>query len=114
MHEQSLVDSLLARAKRECQAHDATRVLGIELAVGALSGVEPELLRSAFFALRVGTVCETSTLSLTEVAVRWICATCQRSLDDGGMLQCPICGAKAVLAEGADAIMIKSLDLEVP
>ena len=48
MHEASLVQSLLEQVQTLMRDHQAQRVQTIQLSVGEFSGVEPELLRSAY------------------------------------------------------------------
>ena len=48
MHEYSIVAALLDRVDREARAHGAERVQRLHLRIGELSGVEVELLRTAW------------------------------------------------------------------
>ena len=48
MHEYSLVRALLDQVEREAHARGASAVHKLGLKIGALAGVEPELLASAY------------------------------------------------------------------
>ncbi|HND53648.1 MAG TPA: hydrogenase maturation nickel metallochaperone HypA, partial [Pirellulaceae bacterium] len=48
MHEASLVEQLLDQVRKVASEHGGGRVTRIELVVGELSGVEPDLVRCAF------------------------------------------------------------------
>jgi hydrogenase nickel incorporation protein HypA/HybF len=113
MHEYSLVQSLVARVDEIARAQKAAAVHGLRVAVGELSGVDPELLRTAYETFRVGTVCETASLELVPVAARWSCPRCQRVLEAGAVLRCAVCQVPARLTAG-DALLLESIDMEVP
>lgn len=112
VHEYSIVEALLERAEAEAQRREATAVARLTVAVGALSGVEDELLRSAFELARVGTPCERAELSVRSIAPQWSCRGCGREITAGGILRCPGCGSPARLVAG-DEIVLESLELEV-
>jgi hydrogenase nickel incorporation protein HypA/HybF len=82
--------------------------------VGELSGVEPELLQGAYELFRTGTVCDGAALRLERVPARWGCPRCKRAIAPGEALRCPACDEPAELSEGADALTLLSIDLEVP
>ena len=113
MHEMSIVQALLERVEAEAAAHAARSVVRVELALGALSGVEPELLRTAWELARPQTRCAAADLVVRAVAAEWRCASCARPLAAGERLRCPDCGAPARLAAG-DEILLERLELEVP
>jgi hydrogenase nickel incorporation protein HypA/HybF len=52
MHEVSLVHALFDQADRALGAHPPSAVRRIQLRVGALAGVEPELFETAFQGVR--------------------------------------------------------------
>ena len=113
MHEYSLMLALLERVEEAAAAHHALAVHRVCVQVGDLSGVEPELLESAFAIVRSGTICEGAALEIERVAARWVCPACRRPLSAGERLQCPACGAAAELAAG-DEILLGQIELEVP
>lgn len=112
VHEYSIVRALLDRVEQEASAHGADRVARIELAVGALAGVEPALLEAAFELAREGTRAARAELALRSVPARWLCRGCAADLDGASALRCPACGAPARLAAG-DEIVLERLELEV-
>jgi hydrogenase nickel incorporation protein HypA/HybF len=113
MHEYSLMLALLERVEAEATAHRAVAVHRVLVRIGELSGVEPDLLESAFEIVRAGTVCAGAALDVERVAARWECSACRRPLDTGGALRCAACGAAAALAAG-DEILLGQIELEVP
>jgi hydrogenase nickel incorporation protein HypA/HybF len=113
MHEYSLMMALMERVEAEAAAHRAVAVHRVRVRIGEMSGVEPELLDSAFDIVRAGTICAGATLDIERVAARWECSGCRRPLDAGERLRCAACGAPAALAAG-DEILLGQIELEVP
>ena len=48
MHEYSIVQSLLESCEEHAKSNDAKKVTKVVVKIGVLSGVEPELLQTAF------------------------------------------------------------------
>ena len=113
MHEYSLVQSLMERIAQEAAARHAVAVHRVRLTIGELSGVEPELLDTAFGIVREGTICAGATLEILRVPARWACSGCGAAITAGGILQCARCGAPARLTAGDD-ILLEQLEMEVP
>jgi len=113
MHEYSLMTALMDRVEEEAAAHRALAVHRVRVRIGELSGVEPELLESAFEIVRAGTICAGAVLEVERVPARWECSACRRPLGAGERLQCAACGAQASLAAG-DEILLGQVELEVP
>ncbi|HVO21976.1 MAG TPA: hydrogenase maturation nickel metallochaperone HypA [Anaeromyxobacter sp.] len=114
MHEYSLVQALVSRVEEEARRRQALKVHSLSLRVGELSGVDPELLRSAYELFREGTVCAGVPLSVTRVAALWSCPRCKLPIASGAVLRCPSCALPAELSEGADALSLDSIEMEVP
>jgi len=80
--------------------------------IGELSGVEPDLLASAYQVFRERTVCESAELSIERVEARWECGECGSAGISGGSLRCAICGGAPRLAQG-DEILLQRIEMEV-
>ncbi len=113
MHEFSVAQSLLDRVEREAQARGATAVLRIELRLGAASGIEVDLLRSAWELVSAGSCCRHANLDVITVPVRWRCPRCACEPASGAVLRCPECGVPARLVEG-DELVLQRLEMDVP
>ena len=113
MHEYGIVQSLMQTVEREAATRGASAVHRISVRLGALSGVEPELLGFAFEAIREGTICAAAELSIEKVPVAWQCTGCGSALPPGGLLQCDACGAPARLVSGNE-IILERIEMEVP
>jgi hydrogenase nickel insertion protein HypA len=113
VHEYSIVQALLARVEEKARAHRATAVHRLSVRIGELSGVEPQLLASAYEAFRERTVCDGADLAIESVPARWACTACGTVIARGAILTCADCGSPARLAEG-DEIVLARIEMEVP
>lgn len=114
MHEYSLVEALVTRVEQEARKRSALRVHALSVRVGELSGVDPELLRTAYETFRAGTVCDGVPLTLRRVEATWSCPRCARAIPRGEILRCPSCDVPARLDEGGDALTLDGIEMEVP
>jgi hydrogenase nickel incorporation protein HypA/HybF len=112
MHEYSLVMSLIERVESEAKLRSAKAVRRVKIRVGELSGVEAELLSSAFEIARTGTLCESTTLDVTREPARWACPSCDRTLEPETSLCCANCGVAGQLAAGGD-LLFEQMEIEV-
>ena len=113
MHEYSIVQALLERIDDEVRRRHATHVHRVRVSIGELSGVEIDLLRTAFETIRHRTVCESAALDVRHVEARWECRACQAPVPRGTALRCGQCGQPARLACG-DEIMLERIEMEAP
>lgn len=113
MHEYSIVSALVDQVEAEARVHDGAVVRHVRVRIGELSGVEMELLASAYEMIRTGTVCAAADLEIVPVKASWRCSGCGRSIPSGEILRCPDCELPARLAEGQE-ILLDRIELEVP
>jgi hydrogenase nickel incorporation protein HypA/HybF len=113
MHEWSIVEALLARVDEEARTRGATHVHRLRVRLGALSGVEPGLLLSAYEVFRAGTMCAHAPLDLVAGSARWRCARCDVAVPPDGALVCPCCRDGTELA-ASDEIVLERIEMEVP
>jgi hydrogenase nickel incorporation protein HypA/HybF len=107
MHELSLARALLDEANRIRQAHGATRVLTVHVDVGELSGVEPELLRSALNLLTESEQAKPVALEVQRIPLE---ARCQGCGWEGRVIRfhfrCPLCSdMRLILLRGEDLVL---------
>ncbi len=114
MHEYSLVQALVDRVEAEARSRRALAVHRVVVSVGELSGVDPQLLATAYETFRAGTVCQGAALELKCVEAGWACPACRRPIPRGAPLSCPECGGPAKLPPGADEILLERVEMEVP
>jgi hydrogenase nickel incorporation protein HypA/HybF len=114
MHEYALVEALVRRVEEEARRRSALAVHALRVSVGELSGVDPELLSTAYYTFREGTACAAAELTLRRVPAAWRCPRCGAPVAAGAALRCAPCDAPAELAPGGDALLLEAIDLEVP
>lgn len=112
VHEYSIVQALMEKIEDQARAHRASAVTRVALRIGELSGVEPDLLQTAFELVRERSICDGAALEIRRVPARWVCRACGRDVATGGVLRCAACNGPAELAEGND-IVLDQLDVEV-
>ena len=112
MHEFSIASSLLQMAEEHARKHAASRVVGLQVRIGELSGVEAGLLENAWSLVRERSLCSGLDLEIVRVTACWTCTDCDAELPRGGLLVCQICGGRARLAAG-DELVLDRIDMEV-
>ena len=112
LHEYSIVQALVERVEAIARERNALAVRRLLVRIGELSGVEPELLATAFTTFRANTVCEGAEMTILPVAARWMCSGCRRGIQRGEILRCAACGAPGRLSEG-DEIILERVVMEV-
>ncbi len=112
MHEYSLVQAMMQRVEEEARAHNARRVHRVQVRIGSLSGVEPDLFASAYEVLRPNTLCAGAELIIAREEIEWRCGICGTVVPAGNELVCPECGWPLRLIRGDD-LTLEKIDLEV-
>lgn len=113
MHEYSIVASLIDRVQHEAAAYDGARVHRLHVKIGELSGVELDLLKTAFDTFRERTICDGAELLIQTVTPEWACPSCQRAFEPGSILRCASCGTPARMIAG-DEIILERIEMEAP
>ena len=113
MHEYSIIQALLARVDQEAQARGASAVHRLRVRIGELSGVEVELLVTAFDTFRERSLCTGAEMEVEPVAAEWSCPGCGEPVPRGAVLRCGACGLPARLVRG-DEIVLDQIEMEVP
>jgi len=112
MHEYSIVQALLNRVEAECASRGATAVHRLSVRIGELSGIEPDLLATAWETFREDSICKGAPLEIRRVQAHWECPRCQATIAKGMRLQCVACETPAKLA-GGDEIVLDQIEMEV-
>jgi hydrogenase nickel incorporation protein HypA/HybF len=112
MHELAICQGLMREVERVARQHGAERVTGLTLQIGALAGVEPELLAQAFTIARAGSIAETAELSIESIAPRVRCSACGADSEAAvNRLVCGSCGDWRVQVVTGDEMLLKSVEL---
>ncbi|MDY0117330.1 MAG: hydrogenase/urease nickel incorporation protein HypA [Sulfurimonadaceae bacterium] len=78
MHEYSIVQSLIDTCEAHAKENNAKRVTKVVLKIGVMSGIEPQLLQTAFDTFKEETICHDAELVLNVQKVLVMCKTCHK------------------------------------
>jgi hydrogenase nickel incorporation protein HypA/HybF len=113
MHEQSIVDSLLALALENAQKGKANKIRKINVVIGELSGAVDESMEFYFNFLRQGTLAEEAVLVFTHKPAELKCRKCQTVFTPSKQgYQCPKCKTGEVDIVGGRELYLESLEVE--
>ena len=78
MHEYTIVQSLLDSCEENAIANNASKVHRVVVKIGVMSGVEPDLLKTAFDTFKEKTMCEDAEFIINIQNVLIKCKDCQK------------------------------------
>ena len=109
MHEYSIVQSLLDSCEEHAKANDATQVVKVVVKIGVMSGVEPDLLRTAFDTFKEKTMCENAEFILNIQSVVIKCNNCQKESTLSKLeYYCPVCESVELdIIDGEDMYLMQ-------
>ncbi|MFA5172268.1 MAG: hydrogenase maturation nickel metallochaperone HypA [Sulfuriferula sp.] len=112
MHELAVCQALVSQVVEIAQQNVAQGVAVITLRIGALSGVEPALLISAFPLAAAGTVAADAQLVIEPQPVRVHCQTCNADTEaTPNRLLCGMCGDYHTQLISGDELLLANLEL---
>jgi len=112
MHELSIALALVEQVETVVKNENASRATKVMIAVGVLSGVEPEALLGVFPLVAEGTVAEGAELVIERVAARVRCRACgHASPTDIYSMGCAQCGSRDVELTAGRELHIQSVEL---
>jgi hydrogenase nickel incorporation protein HypA/HybF len=113
MHEVSIMAEAVRMAAEAAQAAGASRITGLHLRVGRLSGVVPDALQFAFEAVTVGTLAERATLTIEQIPARFWCQACQQEYEAAKMFpECPKCNDPSAELRSGREMELASMEIE--
>lgn len=114
MHELSLVANLFEILEAQKAEKGFTKITAVKLRCGALSGVVPECLETAFEVYKKDTFASEAKLILEVVPVKFRCRRCHQIETAFDLpFSCPICQANDVeILEGTELTLV-SLEAEI-
>jgi hydrogenase nickel incorporation protein HypA/HybF len=112
MHELSVCLSLLQEVERVARQNGAGSVERIVVKVGPLSGVEPDLLKSAWPLASAGTIAEKAELHIELSGVVVSCSSCGAETSaKANRLLCGECGDYRTNLVSGDEMVLQTLEL---
>jgi hydrogenase nickel incorporation protein HypA/HybF len=114
MHELSIALNILEVAEEEAERRAGQRIVGIRLKLGALSGVDPKALQSAYELARETSAFAGTALVVEEVPVVAHCPRCavDRAVPSAWHLCCPVCGTPTPQVVAGRELEIVGLEIE--
>ena len=109
MHELSLCQNIIDQLHDLARQHKAAAVRRVEVQIGVLSGVEPQLLEQAFLFAKAGTLAEHAVMRTELVQPRVACLACgAETAAAPSDLRCADCGScETRLVSGRDLILAR-------
>ena len=109
MHELSICMSLMEQLESLAQERSASSIVRVELEVGVLSGVEPDLLQHAWPIASAGTVADEAELVIQTRDVTLECTSCGAHTDaPPNRLVCGQCGdARTRIVTGEEMTLMR-------
>ena len=113
MHELSIAMSLVEIAADEAAKLGASRVIAVQVRVGALSGVVPDALAFCWEMASADSPIAGARLQIDEVPVTIHCDACnaERALASPQHLRCPSCGAPALKITAGRDLALTALEI---
>lgn len=113
MHEYSIVQSLIESCEEYVKQNDASKVTKVVVKIGVLSGVEPELLDTAFNTFKEKTVCDGCEFIMNIQQIQIHCKNCDtKSTLDKHEFLCPACKSTHINVEDGEDMILMSLEMQ--
>jgi len=113
MHEYSIVQSLLNSCEEHAEANDASKISKVVVKIGVMSGVEPQLLQTAFDTFKEETICSEAEFVMHIQKVKVLCKGCgQESELEKLEYECPFCQSVDLKIIDGEEMYLMQLEME--
>lgn len=113
MHEQSIVEALLAKALEKAEEANASKILRIYLVVGELSGVLTDSVEFYFGFLSQDTIAAQASLFFTGSPTQVRCRNCNTVFSPKNLnLTCPTCQQRKIEIISGAELYLDSMEVE--
>ena len=113
MHELAICHSLMDQVVSIAEERNSSRVVSIIVGIGALSGVESQLLKNAYPFASAGSVAEKAELIIESLPIRVRCDVCGSESEVlPNKLICKQCGDWHTTLVSGDELLLMSVELE--
>jgi hydrogenase nickel incorporation protein HypA/HybF len=114
MHELSIVASLFEILEEKAKEKKAKKILSVKLKVGALSGVVPEFLETAFDIYKKDTIASESKLEIEEIPLKIRCQRCGTEIvKDDFVFICEKCDSRELKTLSGTELLLEKIEMEV-
>lgn len=112
MHEYSIVQSLLETCENHAKENDASNITKVVVKIGVLSGVEPDLLKTAFDTFKEQTVCHNAQFVMDVQKIKIKCDDCDTiSILEKNEFNCPKCESVNITVLDGEDMYLMSLEM---
>lgn len=112
MHEFSIVSALIEQCEQLALEHKAKGIARVAVKIGALSGVEPQLVKTAFDTFREDGMCKGAELEMDVAPLELDCKACgAHSIPDEIAYLCPVCQSRDIKVSGGEEMLLMQLEL---
>jgi hydrogenase nickel incorporation protein HypA/HybF len=116
MHELPVTRSILAIVLRHAKARGVTKVVTIDLSIGALSDLEAEWLQDYFDHLSRGTPAQGAKLRVRRSPLGFLCEPCSREFtadrEELEEARCPQCGSRDATLISGTGYTVESMEAQ--
>lgn len=113
MHEQPIVESLLSVALEKAAEANASRILGIYLVNGELSGANSENIEFYFAFLSQGTIADQASIFFIQPPAEVRCRVCSTVFAPENLnLTCPSCQERKIEIISGRELYVESIEVE--
>ena len=114
MHELSIVASLFEILEEKAKEQKAKKVTSVKVKVGALSGVVPEFLKTAFDVYKKDTIADEAELIIEEVPLKVKCQKCGAEIvKDDFVFICEECASSELETLAGTELLMEKIEMEV-
>lgn len=114
MHELSIVANLFEILEEKAKEKKAKKILSVKLKVGALSGVVPEFLETAFNIYKEDTIAAKSKLEIEKVPLKIRCQQCGTEMvKDDFVFICEKCDSRELKTLSGTELLLEKIEVEV-
>ncbi len=114
MHELSIVASLFETLEEKAKDNKAKKIISVRLKVGALSGVVPEFLKTAFDIFKKNTIADEAELLIEKVPLKVKCQKCGAEIvKDDFVFICEKCASRELKTLAGTELLLEKIEMEV-
>lgn len=114
MHELSVVANLFEILEEKVREKKGTKIFSVKLQVGALAGVVPELMVTAFDIYKKDTIASEAELEIREIPLKVQCKDCQKVMvKDDFIFICDHCGSTNLETLEGTEMILEKMDIEI-
>ena len=112
MHEYSIVQALIDSCEDNAKQNEASKVTKVVVKIGVLSGVEPDLLQTAFDTFKEQTICDKAEFEINIQKITIRCNDCNtESTLERNEFECPSCKGVSVEVIDGEDMYLMSLEM---